>query len=358
MASTNTNAEGNGDLGARQDLNQPASPAANSLTPAQIQEGSPAAIAAAMRALDQMEAALHKVETFEDVQKIKKAADALRSLYREYKTVADRAGEVRITADVIIGTRLAEQPKATRRVAALKSGCHSAATVLSSNQKEYSMTTNKKLEIVTPDQIDETDMSVQKPPKFSMDKFKSTRGEALKVETMLPALPYHRIAEAKDFVMLHDDEKVYWSPEACFVTVPIKGVKNGTLHLIDEGIAMRFLPPARVSRFRLALATKPNDVFFLCQVPSQNLDNTYNASALKGCEIAKTAWTQVTSLKAEGIEDYKVEWRDPSKTDFPKPKWPTETLDEIIGRAFEGRMIETEDHPGLLRLRGEKQQIS
>jgi hypothetical protein len=79
---------------------------------ARIDRGSPAAIADAMRAIDRMEEALHKAETFDDVRVIQKAADAYRSIYRHYKEVADRAGEVRITADVIIGKRLAELPKA------------------------------------------------------------------------------------------------------------------------------------------------------------------------------------------------------------------------------------------------------
>ena len=34
----------------------------------------------------------------------------------------------------------------------------------------------------------------------------------------------------------------YWSPELCFVNVPIKGQKRDTLHLIDEDLAMRYLP--------------------------------------------------------------------------------------------------------------------
>ena len=144
----------------------------------------------------------------------------------------------------------------------------------------------------------------------------------------------------------------------CFVNVPIKGVKSGTLHLIDEELAIQFLPPARVLRFRLALATKPDNVFFLCHVPSQNLDNAYNASSVKACEIAKKKWTEVTSLKGEGIEDYKVASLPEKENGFSAPKWPSQTLYELIGRAFEDRMIETEDHPGLLRLRGKKQQIS
>ena len=36
---------------------------------------------------------------------------------------------------------------------------------------------------------------------------------------------------------LHPDEDAYWSPELCFVNVPIKGQKRDTLHLIDEELA-------------------------------------------------------------------------------------------------------------------------
>jgi hypothetical protein len=213
-----------------------------------------------------------------------------------------------------------------------------------------------KLEVV-PDQIDETKISVPKPSGFSTEKFKSKRAAALaSVETLLTALPVYTISEAKDFVQLHPDETAYWTPELCFVNVPIKGAKRDTLHLIDEELAMRFLPSARILRFRLALAAKPFDVFFLCQVPSQNLDNTWNASAVLACEQAKEKWTQATSRKEEGVDAYKIDAAEAGA--FPPSKWPTQTLDEIIGRTFEGRMIETEDHPGLLRLRGKKQQIS
>jgi hypothetical protein len=142
----------------------------------------------------------------------------------------------------------------------------------------------------------------------------------------------------------------------CFVSVPIKGAKSDNLHLIDEEIGMRFLPPARIQRFRLALATKPFDAFFLCKVPSQNIDNAWNESNLKGCVLAKERWTQATSRRAEGVDGYKIDFADAAA--FPDPAWPKQTLDEIIGRTFDGLMIMAEDHPGLLRLRGKAQQIS
>ena len=170
------------------------------------------------------------------------------------------------------------------------------------------MTIEKKLTLPPAEQApsngpptEDEAMSIAKP-SFSLDKFKSKRAAALaNVETLLTALPHHSIAQAKDFVRLHPDETAYWSPELCFANVPIKGQKRDTLHLIDEELAMRFLPPARILRFRLALAAKPNDVFFLCHVPSRNQDNSWNGSNLQACEQAKTLWTLVSAATASAI---------------------------------------------------------
>jgi hypothetical protein len=211
---------------------------------------------------------------------------------------------------------------------------------------------------VVGEEVDDEALSVPKPDTFSLNKFKSKRAAAIaNVETLLTALPHHSISQAKDFVRLHSDEEKYWSPELCFVNVPIKGQKRDTLHLIDEELAMRYLPSAKILRFRLALATKPGDVFFLCHVPSRNTDNSWNASNLQACEQAKTLWIQATSRKEEGVEAYKIDMARDADA-FPAPKWPTQTLEEIIGRTFEGRQIETETHPGLLRLIGAKQSVS
>jgi hypothetical protein len=199
---------------------------------------------------------------------------------------------------------------------------------------------------------------IAKPSAFSLDKFKSKSGAAVAgVETLQAALPHHPISHAKDFVRLHSDEENYWSPELCFVNVPIKGQKRDTLHLIDEELAMRYLPSAKILRFRLALATKPHDVFFLCHVPTQNLDNSWNQSNLTACEQAKSRWTEASSRKDEGVEGYKIDSsRDPDA--FPATNWTTQSLGSIIGTTFAGRTIEQEDHPGLLRLIGAKQKLS
>jgi hypothetical protein len=199
---------------------------------------------------------------------------------------------------------------------------------------------------------------IAKPSGFSLDKFKAKRTAAVaSVETLQAALPHYKFAAAKDFVRLHPDEDNYWSPELCFVNVPIKGQKNDTLHLIDEALAMQYLPSGKLIHFRLALATKPHDIFFLCHVPTRNLDNKYNATTLAACEQAKTTWIQLTSLKEHGVEDYeRTLAHDPDA--IPVPKWPTQSLDSLIGKTFAGCAIEQDDHPGLLRLIGAWQSLS
>ena len=200
--------------------------------------------------------------------------------------------------------------------------------------------------------------SIKKPAdKPSLDKFKSKKEPSAKVATLPTELPILKIADAKDYVRVHPDVDNYWSPELCFVNVPIKGQKKDRLHLIDEDLALKYIPPGPIQRFRLALATKPEDVLFLCQIPTRNLENDWNKAALKGIEQAKTFWTIVVSGKEEGLETYKVVFAEDKKDGFDEPTWPIgeQTLEDIILTCFSGFCIDKADHPGLLRLRGKKQ---
>jgi hypothetical protein len=138
---------------------------------------------------------------------------------------------------------------------------------------------------------------------------------------------------------------------------PDQRPKRDTLHLIDEDLAMLYLPSGKIIRHRLALATKPYDVLFLCHVPTRNLDNSWNVANLQACEQAKRLWTSVVSRKEEGVETYRIDHaRDPDA--FPESKWTVQTLDALIAITFGGCMIEGDNHPALLRLIGAKQSIS
>ena len=220
------------------------------------------------------------------------------------------------------------------------------------------MAHNHPKEVTPPAEQPAPVTSIKKPSAFSLNKFKSTRAtSAAGLDNLVDPLPILKVGEVKDFFRVHPDEENFWSSELCFVSVPIKGMKKDLLHLIDEELAMQFLPTGRILRFRVALASKPFDILFFVRVPSVNMDNTWNITALSACEQAKTLWTSAVSRKDEGSEGYKV---DSSKSPdaFPDPRWPNQSLEDLIGRAFAGRIIDVADHPSLLRLIGAKQSLS
>jgi hypothetical protein len=215
---------------------------------------------------------------------------------------------------------------------------------------------NKKFEIVADDKATGPIAKPDNADKFDLSRFKSEPASEASVDTLTDELPHHSVAQAKDFVRLHPDE-AYWSDEWCFVNVPIKGEKRKQLHMIDRELARAFVAEGSIQRFRLVLATKPLDVFFLAHVPTRNLDNSYNSSNRAGCERAKTTWVQLTRQREDNKETYKITAaRDHDA--FPEPKWPTQSLDELIVRTFAGCLIDREDHPALLRLIGAKQKLA
>jgi hypothetical protein len=207
-----------------------------------------------------------------------------------------------------------------------------------------------------PDEENVVPLKIVKPGR--LDKFKSKKKPSIGgLETAPTVLSILKIGDTNDFVRLHPDEDEYWSAELCFVSVPIINDKHDQLHLIDEEIAVRYLPAKKIKRFRLALATKPYDAHFLCQVPSTNLDNTWNSTALKACMQAKEFWVQVSSRKEENIEGYKYD-KAVDVDAFPEVKWPPASLEQLIELSFHGALIETDDHPGLRRVIGAKQSMS
>jgi hypothetical protein len=207
---------------------------------------------------------------------------------------------------------------------------------------------------VVPPELASPAQPVAKPTGSGISRFKSKQAATMShVTTLQPALPHHSLSQAKDYVRLHPDKDAYWSDELCFVSVPIIGDARNALHLVLEDLAMTYLSPDQIKRFRLALASKPGDAFFLCHVPTQNLDNSWNKSNQEACEKAISKWTKAGSLKAANQDKYEIKFAEDEDA-FPPIQWPNEPLDVLIDKAFAGLMIEEANHPALLRLRGAK----
>jgi hypothetical protein len=196
-----------------------------------------------------------------------------------------------------------------------------------------------------------------KKPSFT-ERYKSKNAPTISgVATLMTALPIMKIGDVGDWTRLHPSEDEYWSPELCFVSVPIQGAARDALHIIDDDLAVQYLPAKKIRRHRLALASKPHDVFFFCIVPSQNLENPYNRDALEACHRARSRWVQALSRRSEGVEGYEIKLAQDEGA-FPAPKWPSRSCDELLEITFKDSCIDHDRHPGLLRLIGARQDLT
>jgi hypothetical protein len=90
---------------------------------------------------------------------------------------------------------------------------------------------------------------------------------------------------------------------------------------------------------------------FLWPIPLPGPDgrqNPWHESAFQAAALAEKAWVRVTANQQLGGYDVVQ-----ATGNIPDPKWPNETLGELLRIASRNRIIDHMDHPILRRLRGE-----
>jgi hypothetical protein len=73
----------------------------------------------------------------------------------------------------------------------------------------------------------------------------------------------------------------------------------------------------------------------------------WHRSALEGVELAMGKWIRVTANMNLGAYEFSV-----ALNGLPEPEWPDVTFPEILRIAFRDRIIDSEDHVVIRRLRG------
>ena len=100
----------------------------------------------------------------------------------------------------------------------------------------------------------------------------------------------------------------------------------------------------------LVTAMNRQKVSFLWPLKVANDNSSGNAwqeSAQQGCEVAKKTWARLVADMSLGA--YRI---FAAQGDLSEPEWPTKPLNELLEIAFRGRVIDSEDHPVVRRLRG------
>ena len=75
--------------------------------------------------------------------------------------------------------------------------------------------------------------------------------------------------------------------------------------------------------------------------------NSWQDTAQQGCDLAKKTWVRLVADMSLGA--YRI-WA--AQGELSEPEWPAKPLNELLEIAFRGRVIESEDHPVVRRLRG------
>ena len=144
------------------------------------------------------------------------------------------------------------------------------------------------------------------------------------------------------FVRVHPDYERHIS------ALLYRDPKDGGHYFVDESVIEVF--PTAVSPQTLYLSiTRDGDLFLwpIRQKGSLDRPNSWINSSHKAAEEAQGSWLRVESNQKQGVYDVYL-----AQGNIPEPQWPDLSNEEIFERAFEGFVIDSEDHPIFKELRG------
>jgi hypothetical protein len=135
--------------------------------------------------------------------------------------------------------------------------------------------------------------------------------------------------------------------ETCVVELK----EEGETYLMAPALWPELAREATFSPRALFTAVNRQGVPFLWPVRLPGSDgkiDSWSQSALEAARLAEGHWVRVQANLSLGAYDV-FQATGP----LPEPRWPDETLHELLKISFKGRYIDAADHPVLRKLRGE-----
>jgi hypothetical protein len=162
------------------------------------------------------------------------------------------------------------------------------------------------------------------------------------VKKLLTTVPVRKPGR-QDFVRVHPDPKYRLGPAAI-----IEVKEDREVYLVTPQMT-----PALTGEFStVTLFTTINrqGVLHLWHVKQPGPDgrhNEWHRSAAEAAERAMKKWVRVTASMSLGA--YEI---FEASGELPEPIWPDISFEEILRIAFQGHIVEREDHPLVQRLQG------
>lgn len=165
----------------------------------------------------------------------------------------------------------------------------------------------------------------------------------LVTETLLTSIPVHKPSK-QQFVRVNPDPAYYYD-------TALLETEHDREHYLVAGNMLPHLD-GEYRRVRICVAmSRGTDVPFLWPLKLPLADgrsNLWNESALVAAETAKVSWVRVVSDQQQGMYHTRR-----AKGVFDEPIWPDMPMEELLDKAFRGKMIASEDHPVVKKLLGE-----
>jgi hypothetical protein len=142
--------------------------------------------------------------------------------------------------------------------------------------------------------------------------------------------------------------RVMRGPENRFRAAILEDKIAREIYLVQKGILSE-LSNETVLKVLFPSINRNGDIFvwpIKLPGPDGRLDR-WNESALQAAKKAEDAWIRVVSNGTLGAYDVYE-----ASGNFPDPEWPELSLEQILQIAFRGRVIDSLEHPVVLRLRG------
>jgi hypothetical protein len=112
------------------------------------------------------------------------------------------------------------------------------------------------------------------------------------------------------------------------------------------GVMME-LGAAYYAQLYVAVTRSGATIIWPVKLATGGAGNPWFESALKAAETAKTRWIRIYA--DPGRKHYRIL---PASGDLEAPEFPDKPLNELLEIAFKGRVIDSEDHPIVRKIRG------
>ena len=124
---------------------------------------------------------------------------------------------------------------------------------------------------------------------------------------------------------------------------------TGETYLITPQMNQLIPGLARSVRLYLAVDCKGNPRLIPLPLPDANgQSNQWHVSRYECLKLAMRKWIRMQANKSTGSYDVKVSLMQ------IEPRWPTESINELVEIATSGMIIDQADHPVIRHLRGEE----